>query len=292
MTKIHKIFKPDRNCILYNGDCFDLLKSIPDEYFQLTLSSPPYCMGKEYESSRSYADFIDFHEKIIPELCRVTAVGGSICWQVGYHVKDSIVTPLDYLAYNIFSKQKDLFLRNRIIWTFGHGLHGRNRFSGRHEVVLWLTKGDDYKFNLDSIRIEQKYPGKRFYKGDKKGEYSSNPKGKNPSDIWDIPVVNANHVEKTSHPCQFPHALAQRFILALTDKNDFVFDPFMGSGTTAAASVTEQRRFVGSELYKSYWSIAKGRVKAAIKGDLKFRPHNKPIMVPDPNTAVANKPIV
>jgi len=249
-------------------------------------------MGKEYESSKSYSDFIAFHEKLIPELYRVTAPGGSICWQVGYHVKDSIVTPLDYLAFSIFSKQKDLHLRNRVIWAFGHGLHGKNRFSGRHEVVLWLTKGDNYKFNLDSIRIEQKYPGKRFYKGDKKGEYSSNPKGKNPSDLWEIPVVNANHVEKTAHPCQFPHALAQRFILALTDAQDSVFDPFMGSGTTAAAALNESRKFVGAELQEAYWSITKDRVKSALAGELKFRPHNKPIMIPDPTASVAKKPML
>jgi adenine-specific DNA-methyltransferase len=247
-------------------------------------------MGKAYEQSTKTTDFVDAHEKLIPELHRVTAEGGSICWQVGYHASNGKLTPLDFLAYQVFAKLPDLHLRNRIIWTFGHGLHGNKRFSGRHEVVLWFTKGDKFKFELDRVRIPQKYPGKRHYKGDRKGLPSSNPKGKNPGDVWEIPVVNAGHVEKTSHPCQFPHALAQRLILALSDPGDVVLDPFVGSGTTAAAALTEGRRFVGSELDGNYHKLAFDRAKTAAKGELKYRPHDKALMIPDPNSSVARKP--
>lgn len=172
------------------------------------------------------------HEQLAPLLVRALKRGGSLCWQVGHHVNKGVVTPLDAIAYTIFSKHKDLLLRNRIVWTFAHGVHASRRFSGRHETVLWFTKGTDYTFDLDSVRVPQKYPGKRYYKGPKKGELSGNPLGKNPSDVWDIPNVKANHIEKTEHPCQFPVALAQRLIRALTKPGELIVDPFLGSGTS------------------------------------------------------------
>lgn len=247
-------------------------------------------MGKEYEKSTDYSDFIEAHREIIPEVIRITKPGGNICWQVGYHAKDSKLVPLDYFIYNLMEQFKDIVLRNRIIWTFGHGLHCKKRFSGRHELILWFTKGEKYTFNLDSVRVAQKYPGKRHYKGDKKGAPSGNPSGKNPSDVWDFPVVNANHSEKTSHPCQFPHAIAQRLILALTNQDEVVCDPFFGSGTTAAAAIVENRKFVGSEIDQLYHRIAEERCLAAFDGTLKYRSHSKPIEQPNPNSKVARLP--
>jgi adenine-specific DNA-methyltransferase len=88
-----------------------------------------------------------------------------------------------------------LKLRNRIVWTFGHGLHCQKRFSGRHETILWFTKSDDYKFKLDPVRVPSKYPFKKYFKGPNKGRISSNPLGKNPADVWDIPNVKANRAE-------------------------------------------------------------------------------------------------
>ena len=142
-------------------------------------------------------------------------------------------------------------------------MNSSKRFSGRHEIILWFTKGNNQVFNLDSIRIPQKYPGKRAYKGVNKGNFSGNPLGKNPSDVWDIPNVKANHIEKTSHPCQFPVALPQRLIKALTNVDGIVLDPFMGSGTTGVASIIEKRRFIGAEIKNDYFDIAKSRINEA-----------------------------
>lgn len=288
--KIYRTYHPDRDIVLYNGDCLKLLKKLPDNSVALTVTSPPYCMGKEYESSTSYEDFSEIHKKILPEIVRVTKPGGSICWQVGYHVSNGTVMPLDYLVHRIAENIDDLYLRNRIIWTYGHGLHCKKRFSGRHETILWYTKGIDYTFNLDAVRIPQKYPGKTHYKGANKGLPSGNPKGKNPGDIWDIPNVKANHIEKTDHPCQFPIALAQRLILALSTEGDLVFDPFMGVGSTGCAAITEQRRFVGAEVHTSYYNTAVNRCDLAFQKKLNFRPHNKPVYIPDPNSKVARNP--
>jgi len=287
---VYKTFSLNREIILSQRDCLAFIKTIPSESIDLTITSPPYCMGKKYDHSRDYADFESLHKKLIPEVFRVTKKGGHICWQTGYHVKNGIVMPLDLLVHKIAMEIDGLFLRNRIIWRFGHGLHCRNRFSGRHEVVMWYSKGNEYSFNLDAVRIAQKYPGKTHYKGSKKGKPSGHPRGKNPSNVWDIPCVKANHIEKTEHPCQFPIALVQRVILALTKENDLVLDPFSGAGTSGCAAIITKRRFVGCEVDSTYYDLAAQRLRKAVRGDLAFRPHDKAICEPCPTQKVARKP--
>jgi adenine-specific DNA-methyltransferase len=276
--------------ILHLGDCIELLKQIPSGSVDLVVTSPPYCMGKEYEKTSRLEDFVEAHLEVLPEIVRVTKNGGSICWQVGNHVRNGVVTPLDFVVCELMKKWPELVLRNRIIWTFGHGMHTKLRFSGRHETILWFTKGDDYKFNLDSVRIPQRYPGKRHYKGGQKGKFSCNPLGKNPGDVWELPNVKAQHVEKTKHPCQFPIALVQRLIRALTGRRGLVLDPFMGSGSSAAAAVIESRRFVGAEIKKKYYKVAIDRCSEAAKGVLAYRALEKPIQPPDPKSEVARNP--
>jgi adenine-specific DNA-methyltransferase len=247
-------------------------------------------MGKEYEKSLNVADFISAHEALAPLLVRCLRSGGSLCWQIGHHVRNSVVIPLDALVYPIFAAENKLSLRNRIVWTFGHGVHASNRFSGRHETILWFTKGADYHFNLNAVRVPQKYPGKRHYKGPKKGEFSGNPHGKNPSDVWEIPNVKSRHVEKTGHPCQFPVALVQRLIRALSERGDVVMDPFMGSGTSAVAAALEGRRFIGCEIQPKYLEIARFRAQQAANGVAQYRPLERPIYIPDDREAVARRP--
>jgi adenine-specific DNA-methyltransferase len=221
----------------------------------------------------------------------VVRTGGSICWQVGYHVTDGVVTPLDFVVYRIMSTFPNLFLRNRVVWTFGHGLHTKERFSGRHETLLWFTKGKRYRFDLDAVRVDQKYPGKKHYKGGKKGAFSGNPLGKNPSDVWDIPNVKANHVEKTEHPCQFPIAFALRVIKALTKPGALILDPYVGSGSTAIAAVLAGRTFVGAEILPKFHKLALARLRAAAKNQIRFRPEHLPVYTPRPNTPLTIKPL-
>ena len=289
-ARIYKNFAEDRDYILSHQECTRFLKVIPSNSIDLTVTSPPYFMGKDYDKSTKVIDFISFHKELLPEIVRITKEGGSICWQVGYHVKNGNIIPLDFLVHEIFNKCEDTFLRNRIIWTYGHGLHSKKRFSGRHEVVLWYTKGTNYYFNLDRVRVPQKYPGKKHYKGNKKGKFSGNPLGKNPSDVWEIPNVKANHIEKTDHPCQFPVALVQRLIRSLTPQSARIFDPFIGSGTTGVAAIIERRRFVGCETNPKYLHIAIKRCLSALSNQIKFRSVDKPIFEPNSNLSVAIKP--
>lgn len=287
-------YKSSNTVTLATGDCVDFMQQIPDESAALVFTSPPYNIGKEYEERLSLDEYRDLMRAVIAESVRVVRPGGSICFQVGnFMAGPQRPRPLAFLLDPLFSEYEEshgLFLRNAIIWHFEHGMHATRRFSGRYEMLLWYTKGDDYIFNLNDVRVPQKYPGKRHFKGDKKGELSGNPFGKNPGDVWtDIPNVKANHIEKTDHPCQFPVGLAKRVIQAMTHAGDLVIDPFSGVGTTAVAAVLTGRRAAGSDLDREYVRIARARIKEAAAGTLRIR-EDKPIYVPSPTSAVARVP--
>jgi adenine-specific DNA-methyltransferase len=212
------------------------LRELHDESVQLVVTSPPYNIGKKYEKKSTLDDYVHGQAQVISECVRVLAPRGSLCWQVGNHVDNGEIFPLDMVLYHVF-RDHGLKLRNRIIWHFEHGLHGTRRLSGRYETILWWTKADDYVFNLDPIRVPSKYPGKKYYKGPRYGERSGNPLGKNPADVWTIPNVKFNHVEKTHHPCQFPVELVERLVLALTNEGDVVLDPYAGGRRSDARPI-------------------------------------------------------
>lgn len=254
---------------LIKGDALTELRKLKSNTVQLIITSPPYNIGKEYEKKIDYSTYLENMTPVIEELYRVLRPGGSLCWQVGNGVRDGEIFPLDILFYPIFSSLK-LKLRNRIVWSFGHGLHAKNRFSGRYETILWFTKGDDYIFDLDSVRVPSKYPNKKHYKGPKKGLVSSNPLGKNPGDVWEITNIKALHPEKTEHPCQFPTALVDRIVKALSEPGDVVLDPFVGSGTTMVVAGANGRKSLGIEISSKYVNITRKRVNNLISGSLKL----------------------
>lgn len=242
---------------LYLMDVEKLLDALPVEpLFDLVVTSPPYNIGKEYENQMPLDEYVAWQKRILEKIYLRLKPSGSICWQVGNYVDNGSIVPLDFEFAPIF-RQLGMQLRNRIIWRFGHGLHSKKRFSGRYEVVLWYTKTDDYVFNLDDVRIPAKYPGKRSFKGPNKGQLSGNPLGKNPEDVWDIPNVKGNHVEKTIHPCQFPVGLIERLVLALTNEGELVFDPFCGVASTGVAALLHKRNFWGCEVIKEYIETGK-----------------------------------
>jgi len=279
MLKIKGTWDNEADLCLYQGDCLDLLKSIPDSQMQLVITSPPYNIGKEYEKKQPLDAYLAWQDSVISECYRILKPSGSLCWQVGNYVDNGEIIPLDMVLYPIFQRL-GLKLRNRIVWHFGHGLHASKRFSGRYEVVLWFSKTDDYIFNLDAVRVPQKYPNKKHFKGAKKGELSCNPLGKNPCDVWEIPNVKSNHVEKTIHPAQFPVELVERLVLALSNEGDWTFDPYMGVGSTQIASLMHNRKSCGSELKPEYFEVALQRINQAEQGTLKIRPMDRPVYDP------------
>jgi adenine-specific DNA-methyltransferase len=275
---------------VFHGDRLDLLKQIPDGAARLIVTSPPYNLGKKYEKRLQFEHYLEQQEETLKAAHRALADNGSLCWQVGNHVSaDGEIFPIDIFIYQI-CKKLGMKLRNRVVWCFEHGLHCKNRLSGRYENIVWFTKGDDYVFNLDPIRVPQKYPGKKAFKGPRKGQYTCNPLGKNPGDVWVIPNVKHNHVEKTAHPCQFPIELVERLILALTNKDDLVIDPYLGVGSAACAAVIHKRRAAGADLSAEYLDLAKQRIELAMRGELPRRPLGKTVHVPNPGDTITKRP--
>jgi adenine-specific DNA-methyltransferase len=244
---------------IHLGDCLDILHSLPDESVDLVASSPPYNLGKEYEDRRELAAYLDEQQAVLAQCARVLSPTGSIFWQVGAYSNKGALIPLDIRFFPIL-EDLGLIPRNRIVWVRQHGLHGRRKFSARHETILWFTKTDTYTFNLDPIRVPQKYQNKKSWKGSNKGELTCNPEGKNPGDIWVFRNVKHNHEEQTIHPCSFPEDLIARIVLATTNPDDVVFDPYMGTGTVAVVARDEDRRFLGAEIEPTYHAVALQRL--------------------------------
>lgn len=286
---IRRNFDPKNDITLYFGDCLKLLGKMPDGSARLVVTSPPYNLGKPYEKRLHLDEYTQQQAAVIAECVRILSDTGSICWQVGNYVDNGSIIPLDALLFPLFSSH-GLKLRNRIVWHFEHGLHCSRRFSGRYEVVVWFTKNKDYLFNLDPVRVPQKYPGKKHFKGPKSGEYSCNPLGKNPSDVWVIPNVKHNHIEKTDHPCQYPVELIERLVLSMTNPGDLVLDPFMGVGSTAIAAAKHGRKCAGAEIENEYIKIAENRLRKLARGQLKTRPMGKPVHAPSSHDKVARQP--
>ncbi|MDI6751525.1 MAG: site-specific DNA-methyltransferase [bacterium] len=295
-TEEHKVisdaYSESAEIVFALGDSIEILSQCPNGFASLIITSPPYNIGKEYESQTRLDHYLEQLHPILKELVRVLSPQGSLCWQVGNYVDKSEVFPLDIYFYPLF-KKLGLQLRNRIIWTFEHGLHCSVRFSGRYETLLWFTKTDEYTFNLDAVRVPSKYPGKtNFRPGPKYGLPSGNPLGKNPSDVWklivkewelglwNIPNVKANHPEKTIHPCQFPIELVERCVLSLTSEGDWVLDPFSGVGSALLAAVRHNRRAIGCERESKYIDEAKRRMNMLFSGELPYRPIGKPVYQP------------
>jgi DNA modification methylase len=295
-------FDPNAEAVLLEGESAHTLIGVPDGAVKLVITSPPYNIGKAYETATHLGEYLNNLMPVVDQLLRVLAPDGSLCWQVGNYVDKGEIFPLD-IHYYPFFKDRGLKLRNRIVWYFDHGLHASKRFSGRYEVLLWFTKGDDYTFNLDSVRVPSKYPGKTNYKpGKDHGKPTGNPLGKNPSDIWKlmaqeweqglwcIPNVKSNHAEKTIHPCQFPIELVERCVLALTEPGDWVLDPFSGVGSALLAALRHGRKGIGCEREAAYNGIARRRIAEFHAGALPYRPLGKPVHQPTGREKVSKIP--
>jgi adenine-specific DNA-methyltransferase len=281
MAMTNKITRLERaaDVVMKQQDNLKFMRGLSDASMKLIVTSPPYNIGKAYERRSPLDQYVQDQAQVISECVRLLHPQGSICWQVGNHVDKGEIFPLDLVLYHIF-KDHGLKLRNRIVWHFEHGLHCSKRLSGRYETIMWFTKGDDYTFNLDPIRVPSKYPQKKYYKGPKAGQLSGNPLGKNPSDVWVFPNVKNNHVEKTIHPCQFPVELVERLVLSMTDEGDKVFDPYMGVGSSVVAAIKHGREGYGCDVVKEYVDVAWQRVHDLKAGTLETRPMDKPVYDP------------
>ena len=246
--------------ILYNLDCLNAMKNIPDNLVNQTFTSPPYNIGKEYEQIMKLDDYIDWCRNWISEIYRITAKNGSFWLNVGYlniPTKGKAV-PIAYLLWNI----SQFYLQQEIVWNYGAGVAAKRFLSPRNEKILWFLKDkDNYTFNLDDIRDKNvKYPNQK-----KNGKLRCNTVGKNPSDVWQIAKVtsgnNRSSAERVNHPAQTPRDLLDRILLAGSNQNEIILDPFCGSGSTFEACISNNRYFIGFEIKKEYCELTKNRIE-------------------------------
>jgi adenine-specific DNA-methyltransferase len=251
---------------IYEMDCLEAMKSIPSELVDLTITSPPYNIGKEYEELAELNNYLDWCEKWIAEIHRITKNNGTFWLNVGYLEVDDegLAVPIPYLLWN----RTPFYFLQEVVWNYAAGVACKKRFSPRNEKLLWYVKDKkSYTFNLDDVRDPNvKYPNQK-----KNGKLKCNPLGKNPSDVWQITKVtsgkNRASVERTPHPAQFPMDLVERMLKSSSNKGDVILDPFMGSGSTAECAIRNGRYVIGFELKNEYIGYAEQRIKSFLEDE-------------------------
>lgn len=246
-------------CAIYNIDCLEGMSQISVPFIHLTITSPPYNIGKEYENPLPLEDYLNWCEKWIAEIYRLTCANGAFWLNLGYLSipEKAKAIPIPYLLWN----RVPFYLIQEIVWNYGAGVAGKLFYSPRNEKFLWYVKNQkEYTFNLDDVRDPNiKYPNQK-----KNGKIKVNLNGKNPTDVWQFPKVtsgtNRSSKERTPHPAQFPIAVVERIVKASSNQNEIIFDPFLGSGTTAVVALTHGRKALGFEINENYCQIAADRI--------------------------------
>ncbi len=250
--------------LLYQGDCLELMANLPDGVLPLTVTSPPYNIGKEYESIVEMEDYLDWCESWISQVHRITSCDGSFWLNLGYVPLQSRAKaiPIPYLLW----ERVPFFLIQEVVWNYGAGVAARHSFSPRNEKFLWYVKDpDDYVFDLDAVRDPNvKYPNQK-----KNGKLKCNPLGKNPTDVWQFPKVtsgkNRSSKERTPHPAQFPLAVVERIVKACSRPGDVILDPFSGSGSLIEAALRNDRLAVGFEINADYVELSASRIETYLR---------------------------
>lgn len=240
-----------KDFLLYNMDCVDGMKKMNEEIFDLTVTSPPYNIGKEYEETISLEEYLSWCKVWLDIIYKITKPKGALLLNLGYLEipGKGHAIPIPYL---LWSKTK-FYLIQEIVWNYGAGVACKTKLSPRNEKILWYVKNaNDYTFNLDAIRDKNvKYPNQK-----KKGKLRANSLGKNPSDVWQIAKVtsgaNRASKERAPHPAQFPMDMIEKIIKGFSNENDLVLDPFIGSGTVAEVAIRNNRKVVGFEIVEEY----------------------------------------
>lgn len=249
-----------KNCLIYNLDCLEAMKKMPSNCIDMTVTSPPYNIGKEYEKPLPLDQYLTWCQRWIEQIYRLTNSHGSFWLNLGYlAIPDRAkAIPLTYLLWD----KVPFYLIQEVVWNYSAGVAGTKFFSPRNEKFLWYVKDkENYTFNLDDVRDPNvKYPNQK-----KHGKIKVNLIGKNPTDVWKFPKVtsgaNRSSKERTPHPAQFPVAVIERIVKASSHKNDIILDPFMGSGTTAAAALSLGRSVIGFEINADYCAIIAKRIE-------------------------------
>ncbi len=271
--------------MIYQRDCVEALRLLPPGLVDLTVTSPPYNIGKEYETTTDVDQYVAWCIEWIEGIARASGPASAFWLNVGYLALPGRgkAVPISYLLWD----RVPLFFLQEIVWNYAAGVASRKSFSPRNEKFLWYVKNrDSYTFNLDDVRDPNvKYPNQK-----KNGKLKCNPLGKNPTDVWDFAKVTSGKdrasAERTAHPAQFPVAVIDRVVRACSNQGDVVLDPFMGSGTTAEVALATGRFVLGFEVEPKYIDIAKHRIDAFREWDRGLKAQSTlPIFEQEPQLA-------
>jgi len=230
---------------LIMGNCIEVMSAWPSSHVDLVVADPPYNLGKEYgngSDSLLRDDYLKFTKAWLSQAIRVLKPTGSLYVFMGFRFISHLFLLLD--------EEFRLSFNSWICWNYTQGIGRTRGFSPRHDDILFFTKSDRFTFNLDNVRVPQKYYRSR-----------NNMRGANPGDVWEYSHVHYCQGNRTEHPTQKPEGLIERIVLASSNENDLVVDPFAGSGTTLRVCQQLDRQSIGIELSSEYLSLTESRLK-------------------------------
>ena len=247
---------------IINQDLFEVVEYLPSSFVDLLFIDPPYNLDKKFNSSSfkgmGYDEYEEYIESWLPGLIRLLKPDASV-----YICGDWKSSPA---IYNV--ARKYFIVQNRITWEREKGRGAKHNWKNCSEDIWFFSPSDEYKFNLDDVKIKRQVLAP--YKDDEGNpkDWDQSDKGNYritaPSNIWtDITVPFWSMPENTDHPTQKPEKLLAKIILASSNKGDIVFDPFLGSGTTAVTAKKLERNYCGIEVDKEYCCIAEKRLSLA-----------------------------
>ena len=238
------------NIDLRCGDALELFKEIKSSSVDVVIADPPYNLGKNYGNNhdlKGFDEYIDFTKSWLSEAKRVLRPTGTLYVFMG-------VRFISYL-YEIMDRDLGLFFNSWIVWHYTQGLGKTRGFSPRHDDILMFTKSTKFTFNLDNVRVPQKYYRSR-----------NNMRGANPGDVWKFSHVHYCNPNRQNHPTQKPEGIIERMLMASSNDNGNVLDPFSGSGTTMRVCQQLNRHAIGFELNPDYIELIKLRLKEPFSG--------------------------
>ena len=253
------------------GDAIEIMSMLPSASVDLVIADPPYNLGKDYGNNRdrkAWHEYERFTDEWIQQAIRVLKPTGSIYVFMGVRFISKLFTSLE--------DRHGLLFNSWITWHYTQGMGRKVGFSPRHEDILYFIKSRDFTFNLDDVRVPQKYYRQR-----------NNMAGANPGDVWQFSHVHYCSAERVEHPTQKPEALMERIIRASSNPGDLVLDPFVGSGTTSRVAAHLERRSIGIDINPDYIALARRRIEQAVEPLDSFDPRvsRTPLDLPPPESA-------
>ena len=232
------------------GDALEELKKIKDESIDLIVTDPPYYLNKDYgnnDDKLEFSEYMEFSRSWLKECKRILKKNGTIYVFMGMRY-------ISYI-YMILEQELDFKFNSWITWHYTQGIGKTKGFSPRHDDILMFTKSNKYIFNLDSVRVPQKY-----YRS------VNNMRGANPCNVWEFSHMHYCNKNRENHPTQKPEGLYERMILASSNEGDTVLDPFSGSGTALRVCQNLNRNCIGIELNPEYVEMTKERLRKEFDG--------------------------